>query len=59
MSRTGIAQPPTRGFMDDITITCKTVVEARWTLEELGEMITWARMKFKFLVIISHFPNIP
>ena len=47
MSRTGISQPPTRGFMDDMTITCKTVVEARWTLEELGEMITWARMKFK------------
>ena len=47
MSRTGISQPPTRGFMDDMTITCKTVVEARWTLEKLGEMITWARMKFK------------
>ena len=47
MSRTGISQPPTIGFMDDMTITCKTVVEARWTLEELGEMITWARMKFK------------
>ena len=33
--------------MDDMTITTKTVIEGRWTLEELGKLIDWARMKFK------------
>jgi hypothetical protein len=43
----GIQQPPGRAFMDDMTITSKSVVEARWTLEDLEKLITWARMKFK------------
>jgi len=28
----GIRQPPTKAFMDDMTVATKTVVEARWTL---------------------------
>ncbi|CAC5421780.1 unnamed protein product [Mytilus coruscus] len=43
----GIRQPPVRAFMDDMTVTAKTLIEGRWTLEELEGMISWARMKFK------------
>ena len=40
-------QPPIRAFMDDLTITTRTVIEARWTLQELANIIKWAHMKFK------------
>jgi hypothetical protein len=43
----GRKQPPTRAFMDDMTVTAKTVVEGRWMLEDLERIITWARMSFK------------
>ncbi|XP_059378226.1 uncharacterized protein LOC132114105 [Carassius carassius] len=43
----GIRQPPIRGYMDDLTVTTTTHVEARWVLPVLGHMATWARMKFK------------
>ncbi|XP_052093724.1 uncharacterized protein LOC127729844 [Mytilus californianus] len=43
----GIRQPPIRAFMDDMTVTAKTVIEGKWTLKELEGMISWARMKFK------------
>ncbi|XP_019647849.1 PREDICTED: uncharacterized protein LOC109488125 [Branchiostoma belcheri] len=43
----GSRQPPIRGFMDDITLTTVTHVEARWMLAELDYMATWARMRFK------------
>jgi hypothetical protein len=43
----GVKQPPTRAFMDDMTITAKSVVEGRWMLEDLEHLITWARMEFK------------
>lgn len=43
----GVRQPPTRAFMDDLTITAKTVIEGRWMLEDLEKRVTWARMKFK------------
>ncbi|XP_076109046.1 uncharacterized protein LOC143077044 [Mytilus galloprovincialis] len=43
----GVRQPPVRAFMDDMTVTAKTVIEGRWTLEELERMIKWASMKFK------------
>lgn len=33
--------------MDDMTVTTKTVVEGRWTLRDLEDMVSWARMKFK------------
>lgn len=46
-TKTGIKQPPNRAFMDDMTLSTKSVVEARWTLEELEEIITWAGMLFK------------
>ena len=44
---TGVRQPPTRAFMDDMTITAKSVPEGRWMLEDIGELVQWARMKFK------------
>ncbi|XP_068595260.1 retrovirus-related Pol polyprotein from type-1 retrotransposable element R2 [Brachionichthys hirsutus] len=44
----GIRQPSMRGFMDDLTITtAATHVEARWILNALDDVATWARMKFK------------
>ncbi|CAC5383864.1 unnamed protein product [Mytilus coruscus] len=43
----GLRQPLIRAFMDDMTVTAKTVIEGNWTLEELEGMISWARMKFK------------
>lgn len=45
--RSGSKQPPMTAFMDDVTISPKTVVEARWTLEEIEKIIKWARMKVK------------
>ncbi|CAC5423518.1 unnamed protein product [Mytilus coruscus] len=45
--KSGVQQPPGRAFMDDMTISTKTVIEARWTLQVLDKMITWARMKVK------------
>ncbi|XP_069139210.1 uncharacterized protein [Argopecten irradians] len=42
-----IRQPPNRGFMDDLTITTDTHVQARWILTALEETATWARMTFK------------
>ena len=38
----GVRQPPTHPFMDDMTMTTKSVVEGRWTLEELGQIMRWA-----------------
>ena len=45
--KSGIIQPPNKAFVDDMTLTTKSVVEGRWALTELVEVITWARMKFK------------
>ncbi|XP_062568263.1 uncharacterized protein LOC134230448 [Saccostrea cucullata] len=45
--KSGVRQPPGRAFMDDMTITTKTVIEAKWTIHELESAITWARMKVK------------
>ncbi|XP_034721949.1 uncharacterized protein LOC117940937, partial [Etheostoma cragini] len=43
----GIRQHAIRGYMDDLTVTTTTHVEARWVLTALDHMATWARMKFK------------
>jgi len=43
----GIRMPANRGFMDDITISTKSHIQARWILSALDETVTWARMKFK------------
>jgi len=43
----GIRMPPTRGFMDNITITTQSHIQARWILGVLEETASWARMKFK------------
>ena len=37
----------TRGFMDDLTLTTTTHVQARWMLTALTDVASWARMKFK------------
>ena len=33
--QSGISQPPTRAFMDDMTITAKSVLEGKWMLQDL------------------------
>ena len=43
----GSKQPPSRVFMDDMTITSKNVVEGRLMLEDLEKLYTWTRMRFK------------
>ncbi|XP_069134387.1 uncharacterized protein [Argopecten irradians] len=47
LSRTNIRQRPSRGFMDDLTITATMHVHARWILTVLEDTVSWARMKFK------------
>ncbi|KAK0135502.1 hypothetical protein N1851_028657 [Merluccius polli] len=42
-----IQQAPIRAFMDDLTITAKSVPQGRWILEDLVELTDWARMEFK------------
>ncbi len=42
-----VHQPPMRGFMDDLTITTLSHVQARWIFKALDDVATWARMKFK------------
>ncbi|KAK0139991.1 hypothetical protein N1851_023098 [Merluccius polli] len=42
-----IQQVPIRAFMDDLTITAKSVPEGRWILEDLVKLTDWARMEFK------------
>ena len=41
-----IRQPPSRGYMDDLTITTTTHVQAKCVQEAMEETATWARMKF-------------
>jgi len=43
----GIYIPSSRGFMDDLTLTTTTHVQARWMLTALTDVASWARMKFK------------
>ena len=46
-TESGIYLPSSRGFMDDLTLTSVTHVQARWMLTALTDVATWARMKFK------------
>ena len=43
----GVSKPPTRAFMDEMTITAKSVLEDKWMLQDLGDIVHRARMKFK------------
>lgn len=66
LSRSGIRQPPIR-IMDDLTVMTTPVPGCRWLLQELGRLITRARMSFKpaksrSLVLkkgraVDHFPS--
>ncbi|XP_061896860.1 uncharacterized protein LOC133645950 [Entelurus aequoreus] len=47
LSKSGTRQPPIRAFMDDLTVTTTSVPGARWILQGLGKLISWARMSFK------------
>lgn len=39
---------PIRAFMDDLTITARSIPEAGWMLVDLVELTNWTRMEFKF-----------
>lgn len=38
-----IQQVPIRAFMDELTVTARSVTEGRWTLEDLVEVTKVAR----------------
>lgn len=44
LSRSGARQPPTRGYIDKLTITTTSVPGSRWFLQGLERLIAWARM---------------
>lgn len=46
-TKSDIKLPPNRGFMDDLTITTESHIQARWILNPLEDVVTWARMSFK------------
>ena len=46
-TESGIYFPSSRGFMDDLTLTTATHVQARWMLAALTDIASWGRMKFK------------
>ena len=46
-TESGIYLPSSRGFMDDLTFTTATHVQARWMLAALTDVASWGRMKFK------------
>lgn len=43
----GVVQPVLRAFMDDITVTTVTHIQARWVLETLGSIASWVGMLVK------------
>jgi hypothetical protein len=46
-TNSGIRLPSNRGFMDDMTLTTETHIQARWMLRALEDIAKWARMTFK------------
>ncbi|XP_052280752.1 uncharacterized protein LOC127878274 [Dreissena polymorpha] len=46
-TESGIYVPSSRGFLDDLTLTTTTHVQARWMLTSLTDVASWGRMKFK------------
>lgn len=47
LSRSGVWQPPIRAFMDDLTVTTTSVPRARWILQGMEMLMSWARMRFR------------
>ena len=46
-TKSNVRLPPQRGFMDDLTITTESHIQARWILTALEDVVSWARMAFK------------
>ncbi|XP_052236077.1 uncharacterized protein LOC127847893 [Dreissena polymorpha] len=40
-TQTNIRLPPQRGFMDDLTITTESHIQARWILPALEDVVSW------------------
>ncbi len=47
LSKSGVRQPPIRALMDDLTVKTTAVLGARWILQGLERLISWACMSFK------------
>ena len=43
----GIRLTTNRGFMDGLTISTESHIQARWIQQSLEDTVSWARMKFK------------
>ena len=43
----GVRLSANRGFIDDLTISTESHIQARWILQSLEDTVSWARMKFK------------
>ena len=50
---TDIQQPACRGFINDLTVTTSTVVQARWVVLDLERTVRWAQMMFNTDVRLS------
>jgi len=46
-TKSDIRLPPNRSFMDDLTITTESHIQARWILNALEDVVAWARMSTK------------
>lgn len=47
ISKSRVRQPSIRAFMDDLTLTTTSVSGARWILQGLEKLMSWAQMSFK------------
>lgn len=52
--RSGTYQPVRRVFMDDLTATTGSIVQAKWILTALDEVVTWALIRLKTKNIQMH-----
>ena len=50
LTKSVVRLPPNRGFMDDLTVTTQTHVQAGWILKALEDTTSWEKMKFKFRI---------
>ena len=43
----GVQHPPTRVFVNDVTMTARSIVECKLMLEDLEKLVSWALMEIK------------
>ena len=55
ITRSGVRQPLIRAYMDDMTITTTSTIDARWVSKGIEKLVTGARMSFnasKFRLLV-------